>query len=107
MYAKALVPIDGSEFSRQALQHVIRLAPREIVLFAAIESVSSALARQAGVVSDVPPEVAEQVLTAETRDLRRHLRRAADELAEGGWSGTALQLVLQGKPGQQIVRACA
>ncbi len=103
MYEKALVPIDGSEFSRQALQHVIRLAPREVVLFAAIESVSSALARQTGVVSDVPPEVAEQVLTAETRDLRRHLRAAADELAERGWNGPTLQLVLQGKPGQKIV----
>lgn len=65
MYEKALVPIDGSEFSVRSYSMWIRLAQREVVLVATIESVSSALARQTGVVSDVPPEVAEQVLTAE------------------------------------------
>ncbi len=103
MYEKALVPIDGSEFSRQVLPHVVRLAPREVVLFAAIESVGSALVHQVGVVADIPPDMAEEVLTKETRDVRRHLRRAADELKEGGWNGPTLQLVLRGKAGPQIV----
>ncbi len=107
MYERALVPIDGSELSRQALTHVALLAPREVVLVAVMESVAAALAHQTGVVADVPPDVAARVEASEMSELRRRLREAHRELEDSGWSGGVTQVVRHGKPGHEIVHVAA
>ncbi len=107
MYEKALVPIDGSEFSLKALAHVLRLRPREVVIAAVMESVSAAMLRQTGIVADIPADVARQVETSEVLELRRYLREAQQELHDRGWTGESTTVVLHGKPGSEIVRLAA
>ena len=62
MYEKALVPIDGSEFCLNALSHIPRLRPQEVVLAAVLESVGAAMLHQTGIVADIPPDIARQVV---------------------------------------------
>lgn len=107
MYDKALVPIDGSAFSRAALAHVARLSPREVVLLSVVESVAHELARQTGIVADVPADVAEEVATVALSEHRRELREAEYALRERGWEGPVTQVVRQGKPGPEIVTLAA
>ena len=107
MYEKVLVPIDGSEFSRQALSHVVRLAPREVVLVTVMESVASAMVRQTGIIADVPRDIAERVEASEVAELKRHQREARQQLENSGWTGPVTPLVRHGKAGPQIVEVVA
>lgn len=104
-YETAVVPLDGSEFSRKALAHVARINPKAVILISVMESVASALSRQTGIVSDVPPDVAGKISEAEQSRLRADLDAARDELRELGWTGAVSPLVVTGNPGEQIVAA--
>lgn len=107
MYEKALVPIDGSDFCLEALSHIPRLGPREVVLAAVMESVGAAMLRQTGIVADIPADVARQVEASAVADLRRYLREAKQGLEDRGWTGPSTMVVLHGKPGAEIVRFAA
>lgn len=107
MYDKALVPIDGSEFSLEALSHIPKLRPQEVVLAAVMESVGAAMLRQTGIVADIPPDVARQVEASAIAELTRYLREAQQRLEDRGWTGASTTVVLHGKPGAEIVRRAA
>lgn len=107
MYEKALVPIDGSEFCLNALSHIPRLRPHEVVLAAVLESVGAAMLHQTGIVADIPPDIARQVELSAVAELRRYLREAQQELQDSGWTGASTIVVLHGKPGAEIVRFAA
>ena len=104
-YETAVVPLDGSEFSRKALAHVARINPKAVILISVMESVASALSRQTGIVADVPPDVARKVSEAEQSRLRADLDAAREELRGLGWTGAVNPLVVTGSPGEQIVAA--
>jgi len=104
-YETAIVPLDGSEFSRQALVHVARINPKAVVLVSVMDSVVSAMARQTGIVADIPPDVAGRIADTEQRRLRTELDVARDELRNLGWTGAVSPMVVAGDPGEQIVSA--
>lgn len=103
MYEIAVVPIDGSELSRKALAQVPHVSPRTVVLVSVMESVASAMARQTGVVADIPPGMASTVADAEARRLRQVLDAAREELNSLGWSGPVTLVVRHGHAGEEIV----
>jgi nucleotide-binding universal stress UspA family protein len=107
MYGRALVPVDGSEFARAALEHLPHLSPREVVLVTVVESVAQELARQTGIVANVPADVARKVEAAALAEHGRQLREAEQALRERGWEGAVTQVVRHGKPGPQIVALAA
>lgn len=106
MYEKVLIPVDDLAFAQQALRQVPQLEPREVVLLGVMESVARAIAKHAGIVTDVSPEVAEDVRTAEVGLIKARLREARQQLVESGWSDPVILEVRHGHPGEQIVQ-CA
>lgn len=107
MYRKALVPTDGSAFATEALTHVPRVAPQEVVLIAVVESVGRELARRTGIATDVPADVARDIEADAIAEARRQLREAEAALRAAGWAGSVVQVVRQGKPGPEIVATAA
>ncbi|MCA9846387.1 MAG: universal stress protein [Dehalococcoidia bacterium] len=103
MYERALVPIDGSAFSRAALAHVLRLDPNAAILVTVVESVASEMARQTGIVADIPPSVARDIETTALSEHRKWLRDAEHELRQQGWDRPIEQVLREGKPGPEIV----
>lgn len=103
MYKKALVAIDGSPFSAEAVGHLEHLNVGAVVLLQVLESVPTVLARQTGVVADVPADIAEEAMTREHRLVRESLGGAKGAVEALGI--TAVETVeREGIPGEAIVR---
>ena len=103
MYRKALVAIDGSPFSTEAVRHLEHVKVDSVVLFQVLESVPTVLARQTGVVADVPSDMAEEAMTREHRLVRESLGNAKREV-EGFGIDSVETVEAEGVPGEEIVR---
>jgi len=103
MYRKALVAIDGSPFSTEAVGHVEHVNVGSVVLLQVLESVPTVLARQTGVVADVPADMAKEAMTREHEQVRESLGNAKRALEALGI--TSVETVeSEGVPGEEIVR---
>lgn len=103
MYDRVLVPIDGSAFAHVALPHALRLSPREIVLMAVVESAAHELARQVGIATDIPSDVAQEVERAALAEREAQLHDAENGLRQLGYAGPVRRVLRHGKPGPEIV----
>ncbi len=100
MYAKALLPLDGSAFSRAAIAHVTKLSPPEVVIVEVIDTITHLLDRAAP--SELSVSIVEQVVDAERGAARTHIEEAADELRASGIAQVST-VVRDGSPGATIV----
>lgn len=84
MYKKILVPLDGSEISEQALEHVKELMPvpstTEIVLLRVVDPLATTYAGG----TDAAIEVAVQIQKKAEAEAASYLKKVAGELEEMG-----------------------
>jgi nucleotide-binding universal stress UspA family protein len=103
MFQRALLTLDRSPFSEEAIPRVTDATTNEVVVLGVLDSVAEIMGR-AGPVYDVPREVAEEIRRAEEQAVQAQLDAAAARLEEAGVAQVST-LVRDGKPGPEIVRA--
>lgn len=111
MFSKILVPLDGSDLSRQALEHAAELAKKtgaQVVLLQVIDSESQLIAQASGMaieplaMGEVTVEAARGAVAAQRAAAEENLRGA---LAALGSSVKAETVIREGHPGTEIVEA--
>lgn len=109
-YRKALLTLDGSAFSREAIQHVSRVTATEVIVVQVIESLPDILARTAPLDAMsggfISVDLAEQFVETARKGVQAHLDEAARQLEDAGVA-TVSTVVRGGKPGHEIVRLAA
>ena len=102
LYRKVLVTIDGSEFSLAALEHLARVQAAEVVVFQVAESTPFLIARQTGLMTDVPADLAKEIAERERRAVGVSLASAQERLRRLGIENISTGKG-EGKPGEAIV----
>jgi nucleotide-binding universal stress UspA family protein len=102
MYQKALVPTDGSGFSRAAIEHVLKLSPATVVVVRVPDSVPMMLAG-AGAPGFVDAETAQRLADAEMAEVEAGLAEAKTQLEAAGIANVET-VVGRGRPGDAIVQ---
>jgi nucleotide-binding universal stress UspA family protein len=105
VFNKALLTLDHSPFSREAITRVPDVTETEVVIFEVLESVAAVLSRT-GVVFDIPRDDAERFEAAERHAVEQRLAEAAEQLRAAGIKKVST-VIGEGKPGVEIVKLAA
>jgi nucleotide-binding universal stress UspA family protein len=106
LYDKVLIPIENLQRGNDALRQVLHLRPPEVVLLGVTEPVATAIGKRSGMLVELSPAIAQEVVSAEQAVIGDELHQARRWLVEHGWSGPTTLEVRQGHRGMQIVQ-CA
>ncbi|MQA00253.1 MAG: universal stress protein [Dehalococcoidia bacterium] len=112
MYQKALLPTDGSGVAAEAVAHAARVVGPDgtVLVVEVVDSVARILAQTtpAGFAYEsmvgTSARLVEQAVEAQQREAERHMAEAAAALSAAGVKSVET-LVLEGLPGDQLVKA--
>lgn len=102
MFRKALLTLDRSPFSEAAIARVADVTQNEAIVVEVLDSVAEILGR-GGPAFEVPRDTAEQLRSAERKDVERRLEQVAEQLRAAGIEKVS-SLVREAKPGPEIVK---
>ena len=105
MFRKALLTLDRSPFSQEAIPRVADVHPDEAIVNEVLDSVAEILGR-GGPVLEVPVQVAAELRRAEAAAVQEQLDATAARLREAGIAKVST-LVREGQAGPEIVRVAA
>ena len=105
MFRKALLTLDRSPFSQEAIPRVADVHPDEAIVLDVLDSVAEILGR-GGSVFEVPAQVADELRRAEAATVQEQLDAAAERLREADIAKVST-LVREGRAGPEIVRVAA
>lgn len=112
MYSKILLPLDGSDLSREAITHAKELAlatKSPIVLIQVIDSEEQLIAQSSGItiepmaMGEITVDAARAAVAAQREAATQNLESAKGELVAAGVEVETL--IREGHPGDQIVEA--
>lgn len=112
MYTKILLPLDGSDLSREAIDDAASLATKtgaEIVLVQVIDSEAQLISQVSGMaiepmqMGQVTVDAARSAVAAQRRGAEENLAAAKQDLEAQGISVSSV--IREGNPGDQIVEA--
>lgn len=112
MYSKILVPLDGSDLSREALKHAERLAvstKSPITLLQVVDSEEQLISQASGItiepmaMGEITVDAARSAVAAQRETAKQNLEAARAKLAEAGVEA-AIE-IREGHPGDEIVEA--
>ncbi|MGE3961210.1 MAG: universal stress protein [Dehalococcoidia bacterium] len=112
MYSKILLPLDGSDLSREAINHAKGLAKATnspLVLLQVIDSEEQLISQASGItiepmaMGEVTVDAARAAVAAQREAATKNLEAVKAELAAEGI--TAETIIREGHPGEQIVDA--
>ena len=83
MFRKALLTLDRSPFSEAAIARVADVTQNEAIVVEVLDSVAEILGR-GGPAFEVPRDTAEQLRSAERKDVERRLEQVAEQLRAAG-----------------------
>ncbi|MCK9486399.1 MAG: universal stress protein [Dehalococcoidia bacterium] len=112
MFTKILLPLDGSDLSREAMDDAAALATKtgaEVVLVQVVDSEAQLISQVSGMavepmpMGEVTVEAARSAVTAQRRAAEENLAQAKQSLEAQGI--TVSTVIRSGNPGDQIVEA--
>jgi nucleotide-binding universal stress UspA family protein len=113
MYTKILLPLDGSDLSREAIPHAAALAKlsgASVVLLQVVDSEAQMISQASGVTIEPLPagqitvEIAREAVAAQRRSAEANLDAAKQRLAEEGVTSVTGE-IREGSAGDVIVDA--
>ena len=102
MFQKALLTLDRSPFSAEAIPRVADVTKTEVVVLEVLDSVADILGRS-GPVAEVPAELAERITQSERAAVQQQLDAAAQQLRDLGIAQVSTA-VREGRAGPEIVK---
>lgn len=105
MFRKALLTLDRSPFSEEAIPRVADVTKSEVIVLEVLDSVAEILGR-GGPAFEVPADTAQRLRQAEQEHVEERLDTAAEQLRAAGIEKVST-VVREGKPGPEIVKLAA
>lgn len=115
MYSKILLPVDGSDLSRQAIPHaaaLAKLSQAEVVALQVVDSEAQMISQASGITIEPLPagqitvEIAREAVGAQRTVAQENLDAVRQELLAQGVAKVSTE-IRQGSPGEAIVEAVA